>query len=99
MAKRFTLNKDLFIRWNEEDFSDDGTKFRMYKYKNVLPISQTSWHGMTFTCIRLDYLGLSYKNYKDDLRIMDEFNGVDIENADKEKFIENCEYIMNKYLA
>lgn len=96
---RFTLNRKLFTRWNEKDFSDDGTRFRMYLYKGRLPVSQTSWNGSTFTCIRLDYLGLFYHDYEEDLSIMNEFNGIEIEHADKEKFVANCEYILNKYLA
>lgn len=96
---RFTLNRKLFTRWTEEDFSDDGTRFRMYLYKGKLPISQTTWNGCTFTCIRLDYLGFSYHDYEEDVALMDEFNGIEIERANKEKFIANCEYILNKYIV
>lgn len=97
--KRFTLSRKLFVRWEEEDFTDDGTRFRMYLYKGQLPVSQTTWRGSTYTSIRLDYLGFSYRDYKEDVTLMNEFNGIEIEYADKEKFIANCEYILNKYLA
>lgn len=97
--KRFTLSKKFFTRWTEQDFSDDGTRFRMYLYKGKLPVSQTAWRGSTYTSIRLDYLGFSYRDYKEDVTLMNEFNGIEIERADKEKFIANCEYILNKYLA
>ena len=97
MAKRFVLNRNLFTRWPEEDFSDDGTRFRVYKYKGILPISQTTFNGSTFTAIRLDYAGFTYKDYKEDVILLNAFNGIEIERADKAIFIANCEYILNKY--
>lgn len=92
---RLTFSKKLFVRRKDMDFRDDGTAFRIYFYKGVLPISVATWNGTKFVCIRLDYLGIHYNEYKEDLKVLDEFNGID--NVDMKKFVSNCEYIVAKY--
>ena len=94
-AVRMTpLPKNLFDRAEELDFSDDGAKFRMYKYKGRLPISVSSGYGMVFVCIRPDYVR-KRKDYNshDYYKFCDEFNGVDTAyfNNNMDKFIDNCE--------
>ena len=93
--KRLTFPKSLFVRHEEKDFVDDGTKFRFYYYKDVLPISATNGKYGAFVCIRPDYLKMPWETYRDDLKILDEFNGC--EEVDMSKLIENCEFICNKY--
>lgn len=98
--KKLVFNRALFIRHPEEDFEDDGTKFRVYFYKDKLPISATNGKWGAYVAIRLDYLGIRWETYKEDWQIMDEFNGVEnAEQVDMEKLIENCEYILNKYVC
>lgn len=92
--KRLVFPK-VFVRHAEEDFVDDGTKFRLYYYKDVLPISATNGKYGAFVCIRMDYLGINYEAYKEDYKILDEFNGC--EEVDMKKLIENCEFICEKY--
>lgn len=94
--KRLVFNKKLFVRHNEKDFNDDGTKFRIYYYKDQLPISVARWKDEAFICIRLDYIGISYNDYKDDYEILNEFNGAF--EVDMGKFILNCEAMLNKYV-
>ena len=95
----FTFSKKLFERREDMDFKDDGTRFRFYFYKGVLPVSTTTGFGNLYCAIRLDYLGKKYADYKVDDAILDEFNGIPTAEAcaKKEKFIENCEYIAKKY--
>jgi hypothetical protein len=95
--KKLVFNKNLFVRHNEKDFRDDGTNFRFYYYKNQLPISVATACGMKFVCIRLDYAGFRYPDYKEDYEILDMFNGC--YDVDMEKLIENCEFILNKYFG
>lgn len=92
--KRLVFPK-VFVRHAEKDVIDDGTKFRIYYYKDVLPISATNLKYGAFVCIRLDCLGIKYAVYKEDYEILDEFNGCDEVNM--EKLIENCEFICKKY--
>lgn len=95
----FTFSKKFFERRADQDFRDDGTKFRFYYYKGVLPVSTTTFDGTLFCAIRLDYAGFKYAEYKKDYAIIDEFNGISVDKACamKDKFIENCEYIAKEY--
>lgn len=92
--KRINLIKNGFKRCEERDFEDDGSYFKCYTYKG-LPITYLNSCGEYYLCLRLDYLGINYKNYKEDLAILDEFNGV--AEIDISKLIANCEYIIKKY--
>ena len=95
--KKLVFPKNLFVRHAEKDFKDDGATFRMYYYKDVLPISayNSKTYG-TFVDIRLDYVGIFWNKWKADYAIVEEFNGC--EEFNMEKFIENCEYICKKYI-
>ena len=85
-------------RWPEKDFSDDRSHFTMYRYKGKLPISYLYKYSKYFICIRPDYLGLDYKEYREDFKIIDYFNGVKEREFDSDKFQQCCEYIYQKYL-
>ena len=94
--KRLVFPK-VFVHHPEKDFSDDGTRFRVYYYKDKLPLSATnSAEYGAFVDIRLGELGFHYEMYKEDRDVIDEFNGVD--NVDMDKLIANCEYILDKYI-
>lgn len=93
--KRLVFPK-VFVRHAEKDFTDDGTKFRFYYYKDVLPVDATnSQEYGAFVSIRMDYLRMNYESYKEDYKILNEFNGC--EEVNMEKLIENCEFICKKY--
>lgn len=96
--KRIVFSKKYFERRPDMDFGDDGNHFRIYFYKGILPISVCSYQEDRFIDIRLDYLGIDYRTYKEDFRVLDEFNGVNVNNFNMDKLIENCEYIIAKYL-
>lgn len=96
MMKKLVFPK-AFVRHPEKDFSDDGTRFRVYYYKDKLPLSVTNSERYgAFVSVRLDYLGIPFAVCRDDYKIADEFNGVSI--VDMEKLIANCEYLVDKYL-
>ncbi len=92
--KRINLVNNGFKRLQERDFEDDGNHFKGYEYKG-LPITYLNDSTGYYLCLRLDYLGVPYNQYREDYRILDEFNGVD--KIDMDKLIANCEYIINKY--
>lgn len=91
---RINLIKYGFKRNSENDFVDDGNHFKFYCYKG-LPISYLKSEGEYYLDLRLDYIGVKYEEYKEDLKILEEFNGCT--NIDIEKLIKNCEYIIKKY--
>lgn len=76
---------------------DDNNVFTIFTYKG-LPVSYLydDYLKEYYVSLRLDYcLPYDFKNYKEDLSILDEFNGV--AEIDINKLISNCEYIINKY--
>lgn len=94
--KEFTLReltKRGCARREEKDFRDDGTKFKMVQYKDLL-ISYTKYEGEYFLSIRIDYYErhLQYQDIPSELfKLADEFNGC--YDIDPDKVIENCETI------
>lgn len=69
-----------FQRDPSNDFSDDGTRFRMYLYKGKLPMSYASHQGNAYIALRPDYMGLRYEQYRKlpSYKDMDKYNGVSI---------------------
>lgn len=51
----FRAVKDL-VRNKNYDFSDDGSFFRGYVYKGMLPVTVCSYEDMVYICIRSDYV-------------------------------------------
>ena len=97
--KKLVFSRKLFVRHPEQDFRDDGTSFRLTYYKDTVPVSVASWNGMRFVAIRLDYAGIDWNQYKEDYSIIDEFNGVADNKFDMDKFVANCEFMLNKYFG
>lgn len=98
------LYKNQFIRrQNNLDFSDDGTKFKMYSYKNTIPFHIARWQEMVFISIRVDYLHslipeLNYIDYDvyskwDVYQLFDQYNGVYNDTVDLDNFFSSLEKI------
>ena len=84
----------------EKDFSDDGTRFRMYEYDGV-PISYTTYDGDGYLSIRVDELasGLNYYEYSKlpSYREADKYNGVPIRTIDLEDVKRICKKLKAEY--
>lgn len=98
--KRFVLPRKLFIRHREEDFDDYGNKFRIYYYKDKLPIVVCVYKGYAYLCMRADYLGYRYTTYKKDYGTLNKYNGeytteYILEHMDE--LIADCESMMKEY--
>lgn len=98
IRKSMLAQPGLIERAPQYDFSDDGNYFRGYLYKDILPISALGADGDVYYDIRLDYLNIPYKEYRDDMEIASEFNGVPKSDFNGEKFVQNCEYLYKKYV-
>ena len=87
---RFNVREDL-------NFNDDGNRFKGFDYKG-LPITTLRSDGLTYLCIRVDYLSneFTYEDWSktEEYRLADEFNGVP--EIDFERLVENCERIIAK---
>lgn len=82
--------KDVIVRAERYDFSDDGNSFRGYLYKDTIPITYLRKYGEVFCSIRMDYL-LPYEDYRKAQLSYDAFNGVMPERFNMVEFLENCE--------
>lgn len=85
-------------RFPEGDFSDDGTRFRMYIYKDFLKVSYATGDGDKYISIRDDYSNYSntdydffHTNFKEAADCTWDFNGVP--EVDLDKLKENLEKV------
>lgn len=94
---KVNLTKYGFVRTPEEDFSDDGTRFQVYKAGKHVRISKASWLDEIYIAARLndDVNGLTYEeesalpHYKSLSRL----NGVSklhLTDADLKQFYDDC---------
>lgn len=62
---KIMMTKYGFVRWPEEDFSDDGTRFTCYKIGKRVRVSKTVCNGQAFIDARIDGIKLPYDVYCD----------------------------------
>lgn len=92
--------KDI-VRAERYDFSDDGTRFEGYLYKNSVPITRAAGTGSEycFISVRLDYITSIYSpDYSEDSKYADYFNYVDRDKYNRQTLVNICEYIYQKYI-
>jgi hypothetical protein len=72
------MTKYGFIRWPEEDFSDDGARFTCYRVGERVRVSKTTYQGEVFISARIDGRKLSYNEYSalKHYRALDKLNGI-----------------------
>lgn len=96
------LYKNPFIaRCSKLDFSDDGTRFNMYTYKNTVPFHIARWKDMVFISIRIDYLHslipelayIPYETYSNwpIYNQLDKYNGVYKDTVDNNNLFQILE--------
>lgn len=75
---RINMTKYGFVRWPEQDFSDDGTRFICYKVGKRVRVSKATTQGMTFISARIDGRKLPYEIYSslEHYRALDKLNGI-----------------------
>lgn len=62
---KIMMTKYGFVRWPEEDFSDDGTRFTCYKVGKRVLVSKAVCNGQAFIDARIDGFKLPYEVYSD----------------------------------
>jgi hypothetical protein len=60
---KIMMTKYGFVRWPEEDFSDDGTRFTCYKVGKRVRVSKAVCNGQAFIDARIDGFKLPYEVY------------------------------------
>lgn len=94
MKNARAFSKLSIMRRPEWDFSDDGTRFYGYEYKN-LPITYAKAGGEMYFSMRPDYIkDFSYIDYREKnwYMLCDKFNGVD--EIDPEELINALEIVV-----
>lgn len=100
MSERVVFPKEHFVRTPDQDFSDDGNRFTMYLFHDILPLS---YHRADFgdgpelfISPRIDYLRdcEEIDNKADEAGIgfwdREQFNGIKLEEFDMKKLIDLC---------
>jgi hypothetical protein len=97
--KRINLTKYGFVRWPEEDFSDDGNRFQGYKAGKAVRVSKLVSDGQVYLSISSDRCGNGTLPYEVYSKLPSyviatwTFNGVSVESMtdeDLQMFYEAC---------
>lgn len=77
---RVNMTKYGFIRWPEQDFTDDGARFTCYKVGNRVRVSKTTYQGEVFISARIDGNKLPYEVYSalEHYKVLDKLNGTSL---------------------
>jgi hypothetical protein len=112
MVKKLSIKEDFnprslqkygFIRRPEDDFSDDGNRFRGYVYKTdkgEMPVTYLKSNGQVYLSAALHHKDeLSYNEYKNlpSYRDEDKYNGVPEDEVDLADFAEICKRLISEY--
>jgi hypothetical protein len=94
---RVNLAKYGFVRTPEDDFSDDGTRFQVYRAGRYIRVSKASWLDEIFLAARLNgnLKGLTYQEEckLPHYRSLSRLNGVSklhLTDADLKQFYDDC---------
>ena len=93
--KKILMSKYGFVRWPEQDFSDDGSRFTCYKVGHRIRVSKTTYDGEAFISGTIIDGELPYEIYSalPHYRSLMNLNGISIsslEDSDLKKFYDDC---------
>jgi hypothetical protein len=102
--KKIMMTKYGFERWPEEDFSDDGTRFQIYKVGNRVRVSKAVSNGQAYIAARIDGDKLPYEIYSmlPHYHYLNKLNGVSISiltDEDITRLYDNCLAYEKEYEA
>jgi hypothetical protein len=91
--KKIMMNKYGFVRWPEEDFSDDGNRFYCYKVGSRVRVSKLVSDGVAYISARIDHGTLPYAVYSKlpHYSKLDDLNGVSVISLDDNDLFDLCE--------
>lgn len=70
---KINLTKFGFVRWEEEDFSDDGNRFYCYRAGRRVRVSKCTWNGQVYLSGHIDSSIIDYHVYS----TLPHYNGLD----------------------
>ncbi len=88
--KKIMMIKYGFIRWAEEDFSDDGNRFQCYRVGNRVRVSKLVADGEVYIDGRIDGIKLPYEVYSElpHYKAVSKLNGVALSTLTDNDLIE-----------
>ncbi len=91
--KKIMMNKYGFIRWPEEDFSDDGNRFYCYRVGEKVRVSKLVSDGVAYISARVDHGKLPYEIYSKlpHYSKLDDLNGVSVISLTDNALFDLCE--------
>ena len=91
--KKIMMNKYGFVRWPEEDFSDDGNRFYCYKVGNRVRVSKLVSDGVAYISARVDRGTLPFAVYSKlpHYSKLDDLNGVSVISLTDNDLFDLCE--------
>ena len=91
--KKIMMNKYGFVRWPEQDFSDDGNRFCTYRVGERVRVSKLVSDGVAYISARIDHGTLPYAIYSalPHYSKLDDLNGVSIASLTDNDLFTLCE--------
>ena len=88
--KKIVMTKYGFERCSEEDFSDDGTRFQIYKAGKRVRVSKAVSNGQAYIAARIDGVKLPFEVYckLPHYKALDNLNGVPVSTITEEELSE-----------
>ena len=91
--KKIMMTKYGFVRWPEEDFSDDGNRFTCYRVGQRVRVSKCTYEGTVFLSASINGTKLPYEVYSKlpHYSALDKLNGVSINALTDNDLFDLCE--------
>jgi hypothetical protein len=91
--KKIMMTNYGFIRWPEEDFTDDGSKFYCYRVGERVRVSKCTYKGEAYISARIEGNKLPYTVYSKlpHYTALDKLNGVSIDSLTDQDLFDLCE--------
>ena len=91
--KKIMMTNYGFIRWPEQDFADDGSKFYCYRVGERVRVSKCTYKGDAFISAGIDGTKLPYEVYSKlpHYSALDKLNGVSIDSLTDQDLFDLCE--------
>ncbi len=91
--KKIMMNKYGFVRWPEEDFSDDGNRFYCYRVGKRVRVSKLVSDGVAYISARIDHGTLPFAVYSKlpHYNKLDDLNGKSVISLTDNDLFDLCE--------
>ena len=91
--KKIMMTNYGFIRWPEEDFSDDGTRFTAYRVGERVRVTKATYKGEAYIDADIQGTKLPYEVYSKlpHYSALGKLNGVSIESLTDQDLFDLCE--------